>query len=253
LSEEGRALSRRLAGARVRAGLLSVRLGGAVSSCPGALSNKTGAGVPVEMVVDVSAPNETKGSYHMRFKARGVLLALVAVFVMSAIGAGSASAHEFVASKEGTLKNKENFNTVFTLNVGAFECKTETSEGHVTKGAQKAIIEKVQYKNCVIFGKALTVTPAEYEFGAEEWVSLLNKVVFTMSSSKCTITLEPTEGKDLNGASYANLAGGKLKVTSNMKNIAYKTAGANCGTGGQNGTETKQLEAELPGGTIEWK
>jgi hypothetical protein len=38
------------------------------------------------------APNETKGSHYMRFKSRGVLLALVAVFAMSAVAVASASA-----------------------------------------------------------------------------------------------------------------------------------------------------------------
>jgi hypothetical protein len=127
----------------------------------------------------------------------------------------------------------------------------ESSEGSLKKGAQKTFVVKVKLSGCSYLGFAeVTWTTAEFEFGAEGWVSLLNKPTMTVSGAGCSITLEPF--KDLSTVSYKNVAGGKLEASSALKSIAFKSTGGICGPSGdlkyQGGSAS-----ELVGGTLEWK
>jgi hypothetical protein len=68
--------------------------------------------------------------------------ALVVALAFGALATGSASAHEFVASKAGTTKDKQLTVQKFKTSAGVFECKKESSEGSVAAGSQKSTSEK---------------------------------------------------------------------------------------------------------------
>jgi hypothetical protein len=143
--------------ARVRAGLLSVRSGGASSSRTDALlGNKTGAGVitrPYGLVA--SASNETKGRQYMRFISRSAFAVLVAVFAMSAVGVASASAAlpEFVPASGEKFPITVEFNgyttgSYFESTGGAKwpGCSGLKAKGEIT--STKATSLTVEVKGC---------------------------------------------------------------------------------------------------------
>jgi hypothetical protein len=180
-------------------------------------------------------------------------LALVAVFAMSAVSVAVAASHEFVASKEGTVKDKQLTSQKFKTNGGVYECEKETSEGKVKAGSQQTSIEKLKYSECTGFGVAATVSEAELELSAEGSASVLNKITIAVPTYGCKLTIEPSKNSGLPTVSYTNLAGGKLEVKLYVKHITYKSSGGSCGSSGENGEYAGSSEVELPEGTLEWK
>lgn len=179
--------------------------------------------------------------------------ALVGALALWALAAGSASAHEFVASKTGPTKGKQLNVQKFQTNAGIFECKKETSEGSVVLGSQKTTIEKIKYTECAAFGFGVNVSEAEFEFNAEGTVAFKKLVTMEVPLAGCEVTL-PTAGNGaLKTVSYKNLAGGKVEVKSLLKNMTYGATGGTCGEPGKNGEYNGNAEVELTGGTIEWK
>lgn len=188
----------------------------------------------------------------MMKRTRIVGLCLVAVFALSAVAAASASAHEFVASKEGTVLDHGLNTHKFKTSVGTVECKKVSSEGKAKSGKQETLTEKVTYSECELtepFKGSATVSVAEYQFNANETVSVLNTI--TVKTSLCTITVGPQS--KLSSVKYKNLTGGKVEVNAGVKAIEYKTSGL-CGSKTEKtGEYTGLAEAELSGGTLEWK
>jgi hypothetical protein len=176
---------------------------------------------------------------------------LASMCAISAVGVASASAHEFQASKAGTLKGKQLNNLKFKSATLSFECKTETSEGKVVAGSQETLKQVVNYQeSCSIEGFVTTVTTADYGFSAGGSLTPENGLI-VKALSWCTITINPQ--KAIKTVEYKNLAGGKLEIKSSLSGIAFETAGL-CGKKSEtNGTETANTEVALEGGTVEWK
>ena len=189
----------------------------------------------------------------MKSKFTKSVVALLAVFALTAVGVAQASAHEFNASVEGTLEGKASSVQEFLFSSGGTKslCKTAAISGKVVKGSQKTVKETVKYGECNYFGFSMKVTPAEYEFSAEGTVSVLKKVTFEMPLLGCAVTLEP--GTGLNSVSYKNLSAGKLESKLVLTGLKFTGSGGSCGTGPSTGSAVGNLESTLPSGTIEWK
>jgi hypothetical protein len=179
--------------------------------------------------------------------------ALVVAFVLGALAAGSASAHEFVASKAGTTKGKQLTVQKFQTSSGIFECKKETSEGTVVAGSQKIAIETFKYTECAAFGFGVNVSETEFEFNAEGTVAIKKLVTMEVPLAACEVTIPTTGNSALKSATYKNLTGGKVEVKSLLKSMTYGTTGGSCGEPGKNGEYNGNAEVELAGGTLEWK
>jgi hypothetical protein len=205
-----------------------------------------------------------------RLKVLG--LALVAVFAMSAVA--SASAHEFVASKTGSLAGKALNVHKFKTNAGTVECTTATPKGSVAALKTETQEVEVEYSGCTftVFGtKKATVTPnPKYLFSANEWVSVLNPsttpIVIEVEGTGCNIKVSgsSTSNHELKEVKYVTkevereIEGKKVKVKdlevkSKVSGITYTTTNGLCGSGGTNGTYEGNEEVELVGGSIEWK
>jgi hypothetical protein len=182
-------------------------------------------------------------------------LAIVAVFAFSVVGVASAAAHNFEASKTGELKGKALNTHTFKTNAGTVECKKADATGTVAEPLVKETqVAKVKYSECKAFGVNAEVSEAEYEFNANESVSVIGKTI-TVKAGLCTVTVEPVAANaKLKTVTYANLAGGKLEVKSNVEKITYKTNAGCVGGAGTfaNGHYEGNEEVELVGGTIKW-
>lgn len=178
--------------------------------------------------------------------------ALVAALAFVALAVGSASAHEFVASKAGTTKDKQLNVQKFKTNAGVFECKKETSEGSVTSGSQKVTIEKIKYTECTAFGFGVNASEAEFEFSAEGTVTIKKLVTLEVPLAECNVTLPTAGNSNLKTVTYKNNAG-KVEVKSLYKSMTYGATGGVCGEPGTNGEYNGNSEVELVGGTLEWK
>jgi hypothetical protein len=196
----------------------------------------------------------------MKSKFTKAVVALLAVFALSAVGVAQASAHEFNASVAGTLESKQSSAQVFRYYYGLFECRTGTTgTAKVIKGSQKTIKETVQYGGCAFGGGyLLKVSPAEWEFNAEGTITLLKPFTFTLAkhptNSECTITFEPAKnGSEEHFALYKNLAGGKLATEYGTENVNSTGSGGECGEGTTRATVFGHLESSLPSGTLTWK
>ena len=181
-------------------------------------------------------------------------LCLIATFALSSVSATAASAHEFVASKAGTVKGTQAGGQKFKTNSGTIECAKETSEGTVVAGAQKTSKQKLKYSGCTAFGFEAVISEAEFEFGAEEWVSFLNKITVNLPLVECTVTFNTTKNKELKKVTYKNSVPVKtVESKAVVKGITYTSSGGQCGTSGENGEYIGNTKDELAGGTIEWK
>jgi hypothetical protein len=181
-------------------------------------------------------------------------LAILAALAFGVVGVGSASAHEFVASKAGTVKGLQVNNHKFRTNAGTVECTLETSEGTAVAGSQKTNKEKVKYSGCTAFGFEANISEAEFEFSAEEWVSVLKKITIELPIPECKVTIEATKNKERKKVTYKNSAPVKtVEAKALVKGITYTSSGGACGTSGENGEYSGNSKLELVGGTIEWK
>jgi hypothetical protein len=187
-----------------------------------------------------------------RIKIAG--LCLVAALALSSVSAAAASAHEFVASKAGTVKAPQVTNHKFQTNAGTIECMNSTSEGKAVAGSQKTNTQKVKYSECTAFGFEAVISVAELQFSADEWVSVLNKVTIELPLPECKITINPTKNKELKKVTYKNSAPVKTtEAKALVRGITYTSSGGMCGTSGENGEYAGNSKIELVGGTIEWK
>jgi len=180
----------------------------------------------------------------------GALLAGLALVLLTS---GSASAHEFVASKTGTITGKQKTFQKFETSSGIFECKKDTAEGSVTKGTQKTAIVDVQFLECAAFGFGVNASVAEFEFNAEGTATIKKLVTMEVPLAACEITLPTTGNSNLKTVTYKNLAEGKLEIKSLFKGMTYGSTGGSCGEPGMNGGFNGSSEVALPEGTVEWK
>jgi hypothetical protein len=181
-------------------------------------------------------------------------LCLAAAFAFSAVSVESASAHEFVASKAGTVKGTQVGGQKFKTNSGTIECAKAATEGTAVAGSQKGSKQKIKYSGCTAFGFEAVISEAEFEFSAEEWVSFLNKITVELPLAGCTVTFNIAKNSELKKVTYKNSAPVKtVEVKAAVKGITYKSSGGQCGTSGENGEYIGNTKVELVGGTIEWK
>jgi hypothetical protein len=188
-------------------------------------------------------------------RSKAVWLALAAVLALSAVAVASASAHEFVASKEGTLKGTNNSEIhKFTTAAGTVECLKATGSGKVKGLKFKTQKVKVAYGECTTSSGTIsaTVSEAEFEFNAEGTVTVLNTI--KSESDGCTVTVGPTGNSGLKSVTYENKSG-KVNLKSNVGGITY-SASSGCAGGEKTGTAGEYVgneETELVSGTLEWK
>jgi hypothetical protein len=178
---------------------------------------------------------------------------LIAVIALVALSATSASAHEFVASKAGTVKGKQVTVQKFETSSGIFECKKDTAEGSVVSGSQGTVIVKVQFLECAYFGFGMEASVAEFELSAEGTATLKKLVTMEVPLAGCEITFPTAGNSNMKTVTYKNLAGGKLEIKSLFKGMTYGATGGGCGEPGKNGAFNGASEVELPSGTLEWK
>ncbi len=184
----------------------------------------------------------------------GIKIGLLGIaLTLGGLAIGSASAHEFVASKTGTTKGKQTTVQKFETSAGVFECKKDTTEGSVTEGSQKTTIVKVQFKECAAFGFGVNASVAEFEFSAEGTVTIKKLITMELPLAECQITFPTTGNSGLKTVTYKNLTGGKLELKSLLKGMTYNSTGGTCGESGTNGAFNGSSEVELPSGTLEWK
>jgi hypothetical protein len=187
-------------------------------------------------------------------------LALVASFAMSAVLSTPALAveHFFNATQATKLtdKNPAGNEHVFTTKPGGTQvkCKEETSKGEAVAGKQKTNVEEVTYKSCTALGFPATVKPEniKYEFSAEGWVSLQTTVTIEVPLAGCHVTVKAPQN-ELKEVSYTNLAGGKLEVTANVKNISSEGSGGSCGGASTEGTYTGKSVVTPEVGELKWE
>lgn len=178
---------------------------------------------------------------------RALLLGL-SILMLLTVPAAVASAHEFKASKTGSLTGSTTTEAAFTVAAGKFICKETNMSGTLGTLTAKQLVEKYTYGGCQFAGVKATVSEAEYEWSAEGTLTVLNKIVLT--GHECTITIEPSSNKGLKAVKYTNELG-QVKITPEVTGITYLAKGL-C-TGGSAGTLTGPLSTSLAGGSIEWK
>jgi len=172
--------------------------------------------------------------------------------VAFAVYATPAVAHEFVASKEGSL-TVHHHNAKFTVREGSFLCEKPTSEGKVTAGKHESLVFKFNYGECKWFGSPMSST-AEFGLNANGTLSVLANMAFKPETWGCYVAkVSPEHNAALEAVTFTNEPGGKLKVRTSVHGITYTTTGELCGLGGKNMEISEEAEVELPGGTIEWK
>jgi uncharacterized iron-regulated membrane protein len=187
-------------------------------------------------------------------KLRLIGLALVAAFAFTAVA--TAGAHEFKASKTGTLTGAGVGNQTFHVNAGNVVCEKLALSGSVTALASKTQKVTGTYSTCEAFGSKVTITAAEYVFNAEGSVEVANTVTITNATGKCSVKVTPAGNSALKTVKYSN-SSGKITTSTAVQKINYEPNGSTntCGTtklAQTNGTYTGEATTELTGGTIEW-
>jgi hypothetical protein len=183
----------------------------------------------------------------LRLAGAAVVMLCVLVVVVPA------AAHEFVASKTGTLKGtkgKESFN----FGSNKVICSELSLSGMVTTTKENAQDITVKSSGCEGFGTKVTATETEYEFEAEDSAAETGKeVVLTDAVGKCSIKVESSAS----GGSIKYIDTNKTVTTiATETGVEYLPSGGVCGGEEEvDGGASIEAEAtaELEGGTIEWK
>jgi hypothetical protein len=181
-------------------------------------------------------------------------LALMAACSMAGISAISVSATgaEFVASKTGKTKGKQNNAQVFKTGAGTLECSTVTSIGEITALKSTMHKETLTYSGCVAFGYTeVTVSAAHFEYSANGSARLEETITITPVGAGCSIQIEP---QTVEGMTYKNESTGQISAKANVAKIVSKGTGGECGGENRAGTYTGSVEAELEGSssTVKW-
>ncbi len=183
-------------------------------------------------------------------------VALAAALSIAAVGAGSVSAtgHEFVASKTGKTKGKQDNSAIFKIGGGSLECTTVTSTGEITELKSAIHKETLTYSGCAAFGYTnVEITPVHFEYSANESARLESSVTITPRGAGCHVTIP---AQTVSGISYENKPGKEITATATATGIRNKGNGGACGSeenseGSYSGTMTAELEGA--GASVEWK
>ena len=180
------------------------------------------------------------------------LVVVMAVLVLSAVGAANASAAEFTSTAEGVLHGEAEETQVFTINNGTIECEAIEFTGGKTDLAGTSQHATVEYTECVAFVVAdVHISPATYLFTANGEVHIEDPITIEVTvplGLDCHVTVGPQTVATVDYSS----ASGKLTLDPTISGIEYTTTGNMfwCGTGGTNGTYTGASIVELTGGEL---
>ncbi len=177
-----------------------------------------------------------------------VLLSAFAIAGVSAVSV-SASGHEFVVSKTGKTKSKNTNAALFKTSAGTIECTTITGTGEMKELTSVTHKEVLTYSNCSGFGMGIKVSPVHFEFNANGSARLEKTVILKPEGSGCEVLIEPQTFETL---SYTN-GSGKVTAAANVFHIVSLGTGGVCGGENKEGSYTGSIQAELEGGTVEWK
>jgi hypothetical protein len=181
-------------------------------------------------------------------------VALAAALSIAAVGAGSVSAtgHEFVASKTGKTKGKQDNSAIFKIGGGTLECTTVTSTGEITELKSAIHKETLTYSNCSAFGySSVKITPVHFEYSANESARLETSVTITPEGAGCHVTIP---AQTVSGIAYKNEPAKEITANANASGIRSKGSGGECGSEeNSEGSYTGRMTAELENGSVEWK
>jgi hypothetical protein len=178
-----------------------------------------------------------------------ILLAGLAIAGAGAVSV-SASNDEFVASKLGKTKSKgTSALQKFKTSAGTIECTEASGTGEIKALSSTTHKEEVTFGGCTGFGNNVKITTADFEYEANGPAKLENKVTIQPEGVSCHVVIEPQSFESL---SYENVSIGKLKSAASISKVKYKGTGGVCGGEGE-GSYGGTIQAELEGGTLEWK
>jgi hypothetical protein len=175
------------------------------------------------------------------------LLAVVAIGGANAISV-SANGHEFIASKLGKTKSQGSGTQVFRASGFAIECATVTGSGTITETHSATHKEALTFGECTGFGGGVSVSTADFDYNANGPATLEKRVLIAPEGMSCEIVIEP---QTVEGLTYENVSG-KLKSNSSIGKIKIKPTSTACGTATE-ASYSGTINAELEGGTLEWK
>jgi hypothetical protein len=180
--------------------------------------------------------------------------ALAAALSIAAVGAGTVSAtgHEFIASKTGKTKGKQDNDPIFKTGAGTLECSTVTSSGEITELKSAVHKETLTYSGCSAFGyNSVKITAVHFEFSANESARLEDAVTITPEGAGCHITIP---AQTVQGVTYENKPAKEITASINASGIRNKGSGGECGSEeNTEGSYTGTMTAELVEGSVEWK
>ncbi|HEV3045860.1 MAG TPA: hypothetical protein VGY13_00725 [Solirubrobacteraceae bacterium] len=176
------------------------------------------------------------------------ILAVVAIGGANAISV-SASGHEFGASTSGKTVSHGTTEQRFKTSAGTIECETVSGSGTISAGKSTMHKEVLDFGECTGFGKSINVSAAYFEYNANGPAKLEKEVKVTSPSLGCELIIEPQTVESL---SYESVSGGKLISKATINKVKAKGTGGVCG-GPTEASYTGTIEAELEGGTLEWK
>jgi hypothetical protein len=176
-----------------------------------------------------------------------VALALVGIETASV----SAQTHEFIASKTGKIKGKSTGTQVFKTGAGEVECTSASTAGEITELSSTTNKEVVSYTGCSGFGETVTISSVHFEFNASGSAKIEKSVTVTPEGAGCEVII-PSQTVETMG--YTNNSGGKVTAAASVSKIKSKGSGGVCGGEEETtGTYSGSIQAELEGGTVEWK
>jgi hypothetical protein len=117
---------------------------------------------------------------------------VAAVACALGVGAASASAHEF-SSSGGTTKGTQVGTEEFAVWPMKVSCNKSTSKGSAPVGKFMSYTSETKYSQCTTFGGGVkvTVSPAQWEYSAENTVTLLKEITIKPGSGlPCHYTIE---------------------------------------------------------------
>jgi hypothetical protein len=189
---------------------------------------------------------------HKRITMLGlVMLAVLAIGGASAISV-SASGHEFIASTSGTVTGKATDSQVIKTGAGEIECTSASATGQVSEGKATTHKEAVTYGSCVSStGYTPHMSTVDFEFNANGSAKIENEVTVALEGAGCSVDIPAQSFSQ--GVSYTNESG-KVTATAKITKIHSHGTGGACGKEEETtGTYTGSIQAELPGGSLEWK
>ena len=192
------------------------------------------------------------------------LLTLVAMIVLGALSAGSASASTFLwtGPLPGLVLILSDNTQVFTTEPGGLkvECKHFGAHGIASNGismAAKTIKLVGTYSKCTAAGLGAKITTAEYVLNSDESVAVVGSpIVITVPEAGCSIKVNSgAPNNKLKSIRFLNQPNGTILGHVEVTNITSLGSNGACGTPGEEkkeGSYTGLLSATLHGGTLKW-